>query len=210
MAKDDDTDRSSMRSTGLTPNSAKALKKFTPQERAKWIASRARMVIGAYRKDDFADPDSFAIQLGIVLEGYADTTIEQATDPRTGIQRECKFPPTIAEFVAFCDEIKRRATYSAEYDARSARQLAERKAFEEQDARESLEHRIAVANRIKAELRTKGFTFAGDTPRANTVAQEREKLLALGKITPEQFDALPDLPKSPDYWQGIRWPNPQT
>jgi len=166
------------------------------------------MVIGAYRKDDFADPDSFVVQLGIVLEGYADSTIEQATDPRTGIQRECKFPPTIAEFVAFCDEIKRRASYSAEYDARTNRQLAEREAFEKQ-GREGREadpaYRKQVVDRIKNEMRAHGFAFAGDR-KGPTPEQAREHLRKTYNVTDEQIDSLPNQPDSNDYWQGVRWP----
>jgi len=57
------------------------------------------MVYGSYRKDDFADPENFLAQLGMVLERYADAVIERVSDPRNpdSLQRRCKFPPSIAE-----------------------------------------------------------------------------------------------------------------
>lgn len=39
----------------------------------------------------------------MVLEQYPDEVIVFVTDPRTGVQRSCKWPPTIAEIVEACD-----------------------------------------------------------------------------------------------------------
>jgi hypothetical protein len=39
----------------------------------------------------------------IILAQYPDDVIDYVTDPRTGIQRRCKFPPTIAEIIEACD-----------------------------------------------------------------------------------------------------------
>ena len=127
--------------------------------RSHWISRRAQMVFGSYRRDDFADPENFLLQLGMVLERYSDKVIETVTSPLSGIQRECKFPPSIAEFVEFCDEIQRRSTFTARWDAQAEKQLAERGRFE-QEAGEPLEHRTAVVNRVLGELKGQhGFQF---------------------------------------------------
>jgi hypothetical protein len=60
-------------------------------------------VLSSYRRDDFANPDGFLAQLGLVLEQYDDAVIRKVTSPLTGIQRHCKFPPSIAEVVEACD-----------------------------------------------------------------------------------------------------------
>lgn len=117
------------------------------------------MVFGSYRKDDFADPEGFLVQLGMVLERYSDKVIETVTNPLSGIQRECKFPPSIAEFVEFCDDAQRRSTFTARWDAQKEKQLAEREAFERQGEEETLEHRTGVVNRVLGELRGQGFQF---------------------------------------------------
>jgi len=61
-------------------------------------------VFSAYRIDQFADPDGFKTQLGAILEQYPDEVITYVCDPRTGIQRRSKFPPTISEMVEACDD----------------------------------------------------------------------------------------------------------
>lgn len=82
------------------------------------------MIFSAYRRDDFADPDGFAVQLGAVLEQYPDDVIRFVTSPRTGIQRKAKFPPTIAEIVEMCDaEVARIARIKKFNDMGSVRRL---------------------------------------------------------------------------------------
>jgi hypothetical protein len=70
-------------------------------------------LIGAYRKDDFADPESYLLQLGMVLERYPQEVIETVTSPFTGLQSRKNFPPTIAEVTEACNaeaaNLERRA-----------------------------------------------------------------------------------------------------
>src|ERR1700694_2849012 len=61
------------------------------------------MLFGAYRADQYPDPDVFMASLGMVLEQYSDEIVVYVTDPRTGIQRTIRWPPTIAEVVSACD-----------------------------------------------------------------------------------------------------------
>jgi hypothetical protein len=68
------------------------------------IARSARMIFSAYRRDDFADAESFVLQLGVILERYSDGVIGTVSHPLTGIARRCKFPPSIAEVVEACDD----------------------------------------------------------------------------------------------------------
>jgi hypothetical protein len=69
------------------------------------IVQAARMIFSAYRRDDFADPDTFVLQLGMVLERYPDEVIAALSSPLTGIQRRCKRPPSIADIVEGCEAI---------------------------------------------------------------------------------------------------------
>lgn len=54
------------------------------------------------------------VSLGAVLEGFPDEVIVYVTDPRTGIQRRMKWPPTISEVIEACeqyqDHLKRMRT----------------------------------------------------------------------------------------------------
>lgn len=67
------------------------------------ILQRQRILFSAFRADQYADPDGFLMSLGLVLEQYPDDVIVWVTDPRTGVQRGLKFPPTISEVVEACD-----------------------------------------------------------------------------------------------------------
>lgn len=42
--------------------------------------------------------------LGAIFEGFADEVIVYVSDPRTGIQRRSKWPPTISEVVEACED----------------------------------------------------------------------------------------------------------
>lgn len=72
-------------------------------------------LFSAYRTDQYADPDGFMASLGLVFSQYPDDVIEYVCDPRTGVQRGQKFPPTISEIVEACDarisDMKRRERY---------------------------------------------------------------------------------------------------
>lgn len=73
------------------------------------ITHHARQIFSAYRKDDYADPDGFVMQLGAVLERYSDSVIATVCSPYTGIQRRLKNrPPNIGEVVEACDEEQQR------------------------------------------------------------------------------------------------------
>ena len=111
------------------------------------------MVFAAYRRDDFADPETFVVQLGMILERYDDEVIERVTSPLTGIQRKCKFPPSIAEIVKACDAEHHSHSYAAQYDRRAAQQLRERAEAEALERAEPLEYRRKVTARILAEYK---------------------------------------------------------
>lgn len=65
---------------------------------------RQRILFSAYRTDQYSDPEGYMASLGMVLEGYSDDVIKYVTDPKTGIQRKSKWPPTISEIVEACDQ----------------------------------------------------------------------------------------------------------
>lgn len=76
--------------------------KKSSARRLAWIAERVELMMGCYRKDDFANPAIFIRAAGAVLEEFANVVIENVTAPRTGIQSEASFPPSLAELKARC------------------------------------------------------------------------------------------------------------
>src|SRR5215468_2602668 len=73
------------------------------RQRTALILRCQKAIFSAYRLDQFADPDGFMAQLGVILEQYADEVVLHVSSPLTGIQRESDFPPSIAKIVAACD-----------------------------------------------------------------------------------------------------------
>lgn len=65
-----------------------------------------KMLFSAYRLDQYADPTGFAAQAALVMSEYATEVVEYVTDPRTGIQRRSKWPPTINEIGDALDTAK--------------------------------------------------------------------------------------------------------
>ena len=73
------------------------------RSRESLILRCQRIIFSAYRADQYSDPEGYMASLGAVLEQYEDKVIVYVTDPRSGVQRGCKWPPTIAEIVSACD-----------------------------------------------------------------------------------------------------------
>jgi hypothetical protein len=76
-----------------------------PKRRGEWVDQAIQRIFSAYRKDSFADPEGFRVQIGAVLETFPMEVVEHVTDPRnsSSIQRICKFPPSIAEVGDACE-----------------------------------------------------------------------------------------------------------
>ena len=68
------------------------------------VARQAEILFSAYRAADYADPRGFAVQLGSILSEFSEEVVIYVTSPRTGIQRRSKWPPTISEVLAACEE----------------------------------------------------------------------------------------------------------
>lgn len=73
------------------------------QERLNWIAERGKKLFGCYRADQVANPREYVKSVCRVLEDYPDEVVFHITDDKTGIQRACKWPPTINEIVCACE-----------------------------------------------------------------------------------------------------------
>lgn len=72
--------------------------------RSAWISEKSRLIFSGYRRDEFADPEGFLAQLGMIFERYPDEIVSAVSSPFTGIQRRYKIPPSLAAIVESCDE----------------------------------------------------------------------------------------------------------
>lgn len=88
---------SSTQSSANSPNS---------KERTKLILRCTLAIFTAYRADSYGSDEhaeGYKANLKAVLGQYPDDVIIHISDPRTGIQRAAKWPPTISEIVTACE-----------------------------------------------------------------------------------------------------------
>lgn len=69
-----------------------------------------KLVFGAYRPDQYTDPEAFMTQVAAVFSQHEDATLLHATNPlnANAIQRKRKWPPTISEL---SDDLDAAAEY---------------------------------------------------------------------------------------------------
>jgi hypothetical protein len=70
-------------------------------------ATRARLLLGCYRRDEAADPDTYVQAITLVLSEYPEVIVNYVTDPRSGVQTRGKFKfvmPNAGEVKEACDE----------------------------------------------------------------------------------------------------------
>jgi hypothetical protein len=107
-------------------DSTKTLRKCEPG----WLSIKIRMLFSSYRLDQYPDPDGFVAIMGTVLEQYDPQVVAIVTSPLTGIQRKCKFPPSIAEVAEECDRVR------DEIDAEARRRASPRIVFKPPERRD--------------------------------------------------------------------------
>ena len=149
--------------------------------------------------------DGYIGVMAQLLTRYPRMVALRCAHPIDGVIRECKFLPTVAEAIRWLEREQMPMRNADAWERRSRDQLADRERFDRDDKEEPLEHRQAVAARIKAEFRAKGFKFEGDCKAIDPLAA-REHLKNAHHVTDEHLDQIPNQPASNDYWQGIRWP----
>lgn len=65
-------------------------------------------------------PPEYVVNLADVLATYSEPVLVALCNLRTGIVSKCKFPPTVADVVSFCDAFEAQVKFTAEADAAAA------------------------------------------------------------------------------------------
>lgn len=74
-------------------------------KRLAWIARRVQMMMGAYRYDDFANADIFAMTAASILDKFPNAVVEEATAPAHGIQTRIEKPPSPKQIRDHCEDM---------------------------------------------------------------------------------------------------------
>ena len=67
------------------------------------VRAAVSTILAGYRTPDLLDPAAFAQMAAEALEDYPAVTVLRLAAPKTGILRTSKWPPAIAELVAWCE-----------------------------------------------------------------------------------------------------------
>lgn len=103
-------DQSSVGSTGKS-NVSKTVSqsesdKLEAERHQLLVAKCARVLFLAYPSTDYDDPTTAAASYARILEDFSPFVVKHVTDPKTGLQRTCKFPPRISELVSRCEYVR--------------------------------------------------------------------------------------------------------
>lgn len=127
-----------------------------------------------------------------VLADYPDDVLERVVDPRSGLPSRMNWLPTIAEIKSACEDIYGPRRRIAEWDARAAKQITERKTLAITDGRTPEQIRAHRAAQVEDAMRhlgpglRKGYArFDGDGKHAQRVAAD----LAMRKARHEAGNA---------------------
>lgn len=94
---------------------------------AATAVARAQLLAGCYRKDDAADPATYAAAVSAVLAEYAPDIVQRVTDPRSGLPSRSQWLPTVKEVRDACEDLAWRQQETAAAVAREQQQLRERR-----------------------------------------------------------------------------------
>lgn len=87
----------------LAPMVADAEQALAARASSDVVRAAVSTILSAYRTPDFLDPAAFVRMATEALEDCPAVTLFRLASPKTGIVRTAKWPPTIAELVAWCD-----------------------------------------------------------------------------------------------------------
>jgi hypothetical protein len=136
------------------------------------VSDCARMLVGAYRRNDAEDPALFIRAAATVLAGYPENVVRRVTHPATGLPSRLKFLPSIAEIRDACEEAM-KPIYAAQREER----LKAKNAALLAPPAVTAEERQRATDKWFNEIRP---TFqVSDRPAPDTPEQAKAKLRAL-------------------------------
>jgi hypothetical protein len=148
------------------------------------VSDCARMLVGAYRRNDAEDPALFIRAAATVLSAYPEKIVRRVTHPAYGIPSRLKFLPSIAEIREACEEAM-KPIYAAEREEK----LKAERALRLPPPVVTAEQRERATRRWFDEIRPSMIPAARQT---ETREQAAEKLMGIAGMSAEDFAKIPD------------------
>lgn len=166
---------------------------MTPQQAGELVTR----LLGCYPSPNLHDPETYIASVTALLCGYSYWVGERAVER---VVNTAKFVPSRAEIVESCEHFapsKRTMDSASEWDRLAAAQAEERLRIESSTSSAERERVLGGFAELRAHLHS-----GGDRRKAREFTPEAVK--ARYGITQEQWNAIPDLPREPDFWTGLR------
>lgn len=90
----------------------------TPTTSPSSALKAAKQLVGCFPHARPPEPETYAGALGATLAQYPPHVVAECADPRIGLVRKLRFPPTVAEIVEWCDARVEHYRVLAAYEAR--------------------------------------------------------------------------------------------
>ena len=148
----------------------------------------ATMIVGTYPNADKVG-DTYLGAIAAILQQYPASVARQAADLKNGVMRYCKFLPTVADLVSYCEGFTEPLRKQVDYDARTKRQLADRDIFVQSQTVDRQKH-LSLE-----ELKQKYGDWQDDwRPLGELQARLRQEAKAklIAEFGQEAFDAVPN------------------
>lgn len=131
-----------------------------PTTSATSALKAAKQLVGCFPHARPPEPETYAGALGATLAQYPEHVVRECVDPRIGLVRKLKFPPTVSEIVDWCDA--RVAHYKALASYQAREQKLERE-FSDADRALARKFLADLADELKTRHVRAAFTDSEET-----------------------------------------------
>lgn len=156
-------------------------------------------VMHTYRTPDLADPKAFVDAAAVALEDFPALVLAEMASPKTGIVRESKFPPSIAELVQWCNDrlakhklVAESGSLFLERRRRAAEAARHKLADAERRAKEKAEWDAAAPERERMAKEAEALSIKAAARHAEEMAAQRREAEARAAWTKAVFARFKD------------------
>ena len=162
-------------------------------------------MVGAFPNGGTGAGKGYLGALASILVTYPRSVASQCADPIKGVSRECKFLPTIADIVSWCEKETEEMRRPVERADRDEMLAAQRRARAAEDAEmQDKRGRRPTMDELRAKHGPNWGIKDSGAKIQPTKEESRQALIA--QIGQEAFDALPDgKDRADDYWKKVKY-----
>lgn len=138
--------------TSLLVQRASEAKMILAQETSPSSALKAaKQLVGCFPHARPPEPETYAGALGATLAQYPQRVVADCVDPRIGLVRKLRFPPTVAEIVEWCDA---RVKHYEVFAAYQGREVKPEREFTDEDRALARKFLADLAEELKSRNRS--------------------------------------------------------